>query len=323
MVTVAQLAIIPYLNTSELSGRFVPSLTFYDGAWRMWLPAGEQGEQLVEVKAVPAEACFFAKAPVAAGDLYLPFFDFLGQRGNSLRLQYAFRGIQDDIFNLSASLAKLSLLERSHEAVPQGLSRMATSEVEYFFTLMRSMFDLFQEALAKLWELVALRDEGVLKRGLKSSFADMLRYKGEPSSAEQIASRFGLPINVADCYARGRSTFDGLKRLRDKLVHSGSQLPHIFASEKPFLIARLDNPLPDIVVWSDDERRDNDLVPLLPVLETLIYRSFALFDQLVDEFGSVIRFPPPVAPDMQIFARGDFTEHLVAAVASGAKRTAP
>ncbi|MEF2549592.1 hypothetical protein VQ045_21000 [Aurantimonas sp. E1-2-R+4] len=322
MITIAQLATIPYLDTSALDGRFLATLSFYDNGWRMWLAAGEQREQLIEIKGEPAEACYFAAAPVVISDLYLPFFDFLSQRANYLQIKYAFSGIKDDLFNLSGSLAKLALLDQSHQAVPHGLSRMATSEVEYIVMVMRSLFDLFQEAMVKLWDRVTLLDASVTKCKLKPSFADMLRYKGEPSSAEEIASRFGLPINIAACYARGNAIFDNLKRLRDNLVHQGSPLPHIFGSEAPFLIARRDNPFPEIEVWHDDERRPNDLVPLLPVLETLIYRSFRVCDELAEAFASVVQFPPPVAPDMAIFARGDFTDHLVAAIASGAQRTA-
>ena len=130
MVTIAQLETIPFLDKSALKGRFIPSLTFHEVNWRLWIAAGNHGEMLLEIKGVPAEACYFAKEAVSQNDFYIPFFDFLAQRFNFPQMQRAFGGIQDDIFNLSGSLAKLALLEQSHHTVPRGLSRMAAGEVE-------------------------------------------------------------------------------------------------------------------------------------------------------------------------------------------------
>lgn len=320
MVTIAQLEAIPYIDAKTLSGRFLPSLTFHDKTWRLWMVAGNDGEMLFEMQGSPAEACYFARQPEAPDDLYLPFFDFLAQRANYLKMQRAFHGVQDDIFNLSGSLAKLDFLQQSHDAVPHGLSRMATGEIEYFMIVLRSLFDLYQEALMNLWDSVTLVDASITKKKLKKSFAGMLTFEGKPSDATTIAGRFGLPPGVAEGYARSRTVFDGLKKLRDNLVHNGSKGPHIFGGPGPFEIALKDNPFPELGIWEESERQPNDLVPLLPVLETLLYRSFLICDELAAAFLEVIQLPPPVAPSMGFFARGYFTGKLVDAIASGARR---
>jgi hypothetical protein len=52
-IDLSKLSVIPYLDVSNLHGRFISTLMFYDaGAWRMWISAGDQ---LVEIKAWPAE----------------------------------------------------------------------------------------------------------------------------------------------------------------------------------------------------------------------------------------------------------------------------
>jgi hypothetical protein len=320
MVTIAQLEGIPYIDAKTLSGRFLPSLAFHDETWRLWIVAGNDGEMLIEVQGFPAEACYFARQPEAPDDLYLPFFNFLAQRANYLEMQRAFHGVQDDIFNLSGSLAKLDLLQQSHDAVPHGLSRMATGEIEYFIVVLRSLFDLYQEALMKLWDNIILVDASITKQKLKKSFADMLTFKDKPADATTIAGRFGLPLGVAEGYARSRTIFDGLKKLRDNLVHNGSQAPHLFAGPGPFVIALRDNPFPELGIWEESERQPNDLVPLLPVLETLLYRSFLICDELAAAFLEVIQLPPPVAPSMAFFAKGYFTGKVVDAIASGSRR---
>ena len=320
MVSIAQLAAIPYLDAPALVGRFVPSLTFYDGDWRLWMAAGESGEMLFEMTGKPAESCYFAAEPEAPTDLFLPFLDFLAQRGNFMSLSHAFSGIHDDIFNLSGSLAKLSLLEQSRASVPHGLSRMAGSEVEYILMVLRSMLDLFQEGMMKLWDNVALYDDKIEKRRLKQSFADMINFKGAVSPVDEIATRFGLPMKIADCYDRARAIFEGLKRIRDNIVHHGSQPPHIFGGDGPFLIALRDNPFRNVGIWEEAEREENDLLPLLPVLEVLIYRSFEICNELSAAYLQAIQLPPPTAPSLAFFARGYFTKHLVDAVSSGRRR---
>ena len=320
MVTIAQLEAIPYIDAKALSGRFLPSLTFHDENWRLWMVAGNDGEMLIEIQGFPAEACYFARQPEAPDDLYLPFFDFLAQRANYLKMQRAFHGVQDDIFNLSGSLAKLDLLQQSHDAVPHGLSRMATGEIEYFMVVLRSLFDLYQEALMKLWDSVTLADASIAKKKLKESFADMLKFEDKPADAETIAKRFGLPLKIAEVYDRSRTIFDGLRKLRDNLVHNGSQAPHIFGGSGPFVIALRDNPFPELGIWEESERQPNDLVPLLPVLETLLYRSFLVCNELADAFLEVIQLPPPVAPSMGFFAKGYFTGKVVKAIESGSRR---
>ncbi len=317
MVTISQLAKTGYINTLDLEGRFIPSLSFHDGDWRLWIAAGNQDEMLLEIKGVPAEACYFSRQAEAPTDLFLFFLDFLAQRANYLEMKYAFGGIQDDIFNLSGSLAKLALLEHSHDAIPHGLSRMAAGEVEYFLIVLRSLFDLFQEILMKLWDSVVLLDKDIPKKRLNSSFSKMLTFNGKPADAGIISKRFGLPIQIAAQYESAAPIFTALKKLRDNLVHHGSQLPHIFAGEGQFVIALRDNPFPDIGAWEESERQKNDLVPLLPVLETLLYRSFLACDQLAAAFQQVIKLPTPVVPNMSFFARGYFTGRMVEAIESG------
>jgi len=188
MIAVAQLSSVPYLDLTNLAGRFIPSLCFYDARWRMWIEAGDDREFLIETAAVPAEACYFSVAAQSDVDLNLGALNFLAQRGCIASVQRAFAGLIDDLFNLSGSLAKIQLLERSRETIPNGLSRLATTEVEYIVMLCRSIFDLYQEAMSRLWDSVQLFDQQKHRQKLKLSYADMVTFKGASCDAEQIRS---------------------------------------------------------------------------------------------------------------------------------------
>lgn len=317
------LAEIPYLNHADLAGRFISSLSFYDGGeWQIWLLGGEGSEQkLFRMQGWPAEGCYFARSPVETGDLYLPSFDFVGRIACFAELQKTVSAIQDDLLNLSTSLAKLAHLQSVKDRIPRGLSRMATTEVEYVVLVCRSLFDLFQEILLKLWDRVQLIDPAARKRRLKSSFARTMLVGEQPLAPFEIADRFGLPLQIAECYGRAADVFLALRRFRDNIVHHGSPVQHIFEGDGSFQIASKLGPLPEMVVWYDDERQPNDLVPLLPAIETLIYRTLATWDDFSLTISRLIGLPAPTVPDMHLYLRGYFTSVLVAALKSGAARS--
>ncbi len=317
------LAEIPFLDHVNIADRFLSCLTFYDkGDWHFWMIAGESGDQrLVKMKAWPAESVYFSIAPVVASDLYLSSIDFTGRIACYYELQKAVSGIRDDIFNLATSLAKLDLLQAARALVPQSLSRMASTEVEYVALVCRSLLDLFQEVMANLWNRVQLLDDSVHKKPLKNSFARTILNNERILSPEDISTRFGMPIEIANCYGRVTEIFMSLRRFRDNIVHHGSQMQHIFNGDDCFLIASRFTPFPDMVLWDDDERMENDLVPLIPAIETLIYRTLAVCDDFCLALSQHIKFPPPVVPGMHLFMRSYFTGRLISALDSGNRRS--
>lgn len=317
------LAEIPYLDHPSLPGRFLSSLLFFDEDWHCWIIAGvEDDRKLMKVKAWPSEGWYFAREAVEANDLLLASIDFTGRVACYCEVQKAVGAIRDDVLNLSASLAKLDYLQGARARIPHGLSRMAATEVEYIVLVCRSLFDLFQEILAKLWKRVHLLEPRVIKKPFKDSFARMITSNGQLLTNEQISARFGLPLELANCYGRAASIFLELRRFRDNIVHHGSQLQHIFEGDGCFLIASCFQPFRDMVLWDESERRPNDLVPLLPAVETLIFRTLTVCDDFCIALARHIQFPPPTVPGMQLFLRGHFNSQLIAAMKSGEKRSA-
>jgi hypothetical protein len=321
-ITTDLLAEIPYLDHASIPGRFLSCLTFYDEDWQFWVVAGEPDHQkLFKMKGWPAEACYFAREPVEPKDLYLLSVDFTGRIACFDDLQKPVGAIRDDIFNLSASLAKLVHLQAAKEQIPHGLSRMATTEVEYVVLVCRSLFDLFQEVMVKLWNRIELSDQSIRKTPLKDSFARTILRGDRLLTPEEISARFGMPMEIAGCYGRAANIFLALRRFRDNIVHHGSQMQHIFDGDGSFLIASRFTPFPDLVLWEDSERRPNDLVPLLPAVEALIFRTLAVCDDFCVALSHNVLCPPPIVPNMYLFMRGYFTENLVAALESGARRS--
>jgi hypothetical protein len=149
-IALTELAKIPYLDVPNFDGRAIASLSFYaDGDWHLWLRT-EAG--LLRVKAWPGEGFYFATEPQSDRDGYLHFLDFIAQHGNSRGVARPLEGLMDDFFNLGACLKKFDILVDYAEGDRRGASRLVLTELEYLFSLCRSVFDLLQEVIAAQWD---------------------------------------------------------------------------------------------------------------------------------------------------------------------------
>lgn len=307
-IALEKLATIPYLDVANLGGRTITSLMFHDdGSWRCWIAAGDQ---LIEMKAWPAESVYFSKDGAAPTDIAFHFLDFMSQQASFPQVMPALFGIRDDYFNLSASLAKIQHLHATRAAVKDGCARMVVSEVEYVFLVCRSIFDLLQEIALKLWDTIQLMDSSVEKKPLKESFNAMTQFEGKPATRESLERRFGLPAPLADYYVRWQGFFHLLRGFRDNVVHRGSQVQTIFTGESGFLISKSLRPFLDMDVWQENERLPNDLVPLMPALGVVVYKTLEACDDFSMTLSQMVRFPPPIVPGMRLFMRGYFNESL-------------
>lgn len=317
-IELANLLTIPYLDTSNIQGRFISTLMFHDGGkWRTWLPVGDK---LIEMKAWPAEAFYFSSEPESPTDIYLHFLNFIAQRASFPGAQKPIHGLHDDIFNLSASLAKISHLHTTRDAVGNGVSRMVATEVEYVFSVCRSIFDLLQEIACALWSSIELHDTSVKRKPLPDSFSKMVRYEGRESTEEELSKRFGLPQPLAAYYKRNAGFFLTLREFRDNIIHHGSKVQSLFSNESGFFIQHSLRPFSNMNIWRGEEILKNNLAPLLPALGVVAYKTISACEDFSSTIEKIIQFPPPIAPGMRLFMRGYFNESFSATIADAANR---
>lgn len=158
------------------------------------------------------------------------------------------------------------------------------------------------------------------QRDLKKSFREMLMFGGERADSASLQNRFGLPENVADCYIRASDVFFSIRKFRDNIIHQGSPLPTMFETSDGFKISAKFAPMPDLNIWHDYERDTNYLVLLLPALQAIVSQTLNVCDDFSTELKGVIKFPDPIAPDMSLYIRSYFSEHLVEAIRSASER---
>lgn len=297
---------IPFLDKDQLDGRFVAGITFYDGDWHAFLPI-EDG-RVVWTKAWPAETLYYGTHPETPSDLNTDFLQFIGQHANFVTVKRPFSAIVDDIHNIAASIYKLELL---HATKHEGASRLAATEIEYLLTVCRSIFDHLQEALAELWKTVSFTDS-TRKFELPPTFTGMVLRKNQQQTAQEIALRYGLPLYIAGGYVRHAEMFLKIREFRDRFIHNGKPVDIIFKGEAAFQVQRRLGPFRDLDIWDENEVEPNEIVPLLPILAQIIHGTFFACEDFARSWSYLIKHPPATAPDMKLYVRGYFNEHLIA-----------
>jgi len=319
---VSEITAIPYLDPRETTDRFLSSTSFYDnGAWRTWAPVEGPGQQVVEIKAWPAESFYYGRTAEKPSDFESGFLTFLAQRVNYRGLSRYLTSIQDDVLNLSTALAKLDLIFRTGSS-HDGSIRMAATEVEYILLVCRSLFDLLQELLAKLWAKVTLIDPAARKKALKDTFSKMVLFDNKLLLAGDIAERYALPLVLAECYARHSPIFEKIRQFRDNLVHGGSRVDTIFRGGEDFLIRKRLGPFLNLGIWRDDEIEPNELGPLKPALALIIRGTLAACEDFALTLQGCLQFGGATVPGMNLYIRGYYNAELLQALMDADQRLA-
>lgn len=320
-IDAAQFAQIPFINAAELPGRTLFSTLFYDGKWHAWINAGSR---LFATEMWPAESIYFGTRPEQETDVCLHFLNMIGQRLNHLPVAKLFFGLQDDILNLSASLAKIRHLHRTRRDHKQGASRMIATEVEYLHGVCRSIFDLWQEVVVKFWDSITLVDQSVKKRQLRKSYREMIFSDNKLRTVDELMNRFpGFPRPLAECYVRSGAFFADLRKFRDRIIHQGAGVDIVFDGEEDFLIAEARVPFTNMNIWREDDRRSNGLVPLTPALGYVIYRTLEACEGISQTIEAYFKLLPPAVPNFHIFLRGYFNEELTSVLSDVHQRVNP
>ncbi|WP_441234478.1 hypothetical protein [Bradyrhizobium sp. 930_D9_N1_4] len=309
-IDIEQLTSIPFLDHGELSGRFLCSTMFYDGEWHAWIDAGGR---LFKTQMWPAETVYFGTRAEKPTDVCLHFLNLMAQRLNCYPISRQLFALQDDVYNVAASLAKIQHLHRSRKEFENGVTRLVATELEYVHSVCRSVFDLWQEVLVAIWSNIRLLDPAVKKRQLKKSYADMLFSANKPRTAQELTDRFGIPGPLAECYTRSTDFFADLRQFRDRVVHHGGGPQTIFDSDDGFLMVASRMPFRGPTLWRPDEFRPNDLVPLLPVVNFAIYRTIAICGEFSETLEQIFQLQPPTVPKFHLYLRGYFDAALMRA----------
>ena len=187
----------------ELHGRAVPMLPVYDPDYDGehvpdWFLAVIQNGKVNWVDAFPTESRYFGKGPASEQDIFFPFVHFYTQHASWPNLMGILERIEDDIQNLAMCMSKIALYQHLSQSSSFETRRFVVSEIEYIFSVCRSLYDLFQDIARNSWDIVQLEDGG--KNSLPSSFASIALSGDEPVAAEELEEKYGLFPSLAEFY---------------------------------------------------------------------------------------------------------------------------
>ncbi|MGD9807767.1 MAG: hypothetical protein AB7E76_08000 [Deferribacterales bacterium] len=305
-VTLEDLQKVSYLNINELDSRFVMLQPCHhsNGKWEQWVPTSEG---LIKLKTIDfISGCYFAKQPAGHKDVYIYFIEFLIKKALYKGSVHYFKGILEDIYNLSACINKLNVFHSVWlEDENMVTNQFVTSELEYLVKVSRSMYDLLQEIIVSTWSNIKFNDASLGHKKLPKSFAKMVYKNNQLSSAPEIAERYSLPALLAEFYYRNGTFFDWLKHFRDNIIHGGNNIDYIFMTNEGFALSIEKNPFKDLHIWEVTNVKPNGLGSVRALMAYIILNTINSLEDFANVIQHIIQFPPDIAPDYHVFIRGE------------------
>jgi len=299
---------IPYIDSKNFHGRALSTLSFYaEDDWHMWV---HTEEELVYLKGHPVEGFYFSKQPENQSDVYFEFLNFIAQRSCWPEVIPCFHGIRDDLFNITASLKKFEILYKVSDQYKTGTSRFVVTELEYLFSLCRSIFDLLQEMISKQWRTVKLLDTSIHKKSLPQTFSKVVLQGESVRSAIEIVDKYSIPIKLAEFYERQGTFFQILRTFRDRFIHGGNSIDSILVTEKGFAVRENTQPFSTFDVWNTKHQIENNLCSLRPAIAHIVTKTLEACEDYAYTIQRVIQYPPEMVPEMLFYMRGPFTNEL-------------
>lgn len=309
-----------FFLAKQLHGRSVPLLPVYDPEydgehvpdwaedpdWFMWII---QNGEVHSLDGYPAEASYFGKEAAKDGDVYFPFYHFYTQHASWPDLMGILKHIEDDIRNLAASMSKIALFQYlSRTGAELDARRFVISEIEYIFSVCRSLYDLLQDIARNSWDKVQLKEGG--KNSLPSSFASIALSGDDPVPADDLIEKYGLSESLADFYESEAEEFTRIRSFRDDILHYGKTMDLIFTTEEGYSVQATMEPFAGVDVWDEGTFLQNDLAPIWPPIAHTIQHSLTAMNRFQRALTTEIEFPPEIAPGYKVWIRGQFVHNL-------------
>ena len=287
----------------DLDNRIVPLCPVLDaeGKWHAWLRIGKDLKEISIIK--PIEDTYFAKKLDSEQDVYFDFMNFMYQRGTREDVYPILGCIRNDVYNLAACFQKIELFHKLKHEQNIEINRFVITEIEYIFSVCRSLFDLFQFIAKKYWAGIKLFDSTIKKRDLNDSFAGMALKGEEIRTADELQKKFGLPLPWANLYIQEADFFKKIRKYRDSIHHQGLTPNIIFHAPEGFAISSTYKPFACFNIWKKETFLRNNLAPVKPIIAFVVKETLGAMDRYINMLSRIIKFPEEIAPGYRLFMR--------------------
>lgn len=305
-VSKEEIAKVSYIEVDSFDERVIPLQPCYLGesTWESWIST-ENG--LLPFKVVDViDACYFSKEPARNTDIYIGFINLIMKRAYFKELVHFENGILEDINNLSASVAKINTFHDMWRKDKDIISRrFITTELEYIFKVCRSLFDLLQEVIMKIWSRFQYIDTTLEVKKLAPKFSKMIFHNSQISTSQEIAERYLIPLPLAEFYERNGKFFSWLRSYRDKISHGGNSIQSLYIMDDGFAISTESEPFKGLHIWEHSELKPNGLGSVRAVVSYAILNTLTALEDFSVVIQSIMQLPPDIAPKHNVYARGE------------------
>lgn len=293
---------IPYVDNVPSDGRVVHSYPYFDETKNGFITHIPNTDgTLTWVWAEPIESLYYAKSvPIDLNDIYLDFNNVLIQNYSYPTINYYLNGVIKDILNCSAFFEKYFIFHDLYiNSNDLSIKSLISTEIEYFFGNIRSIYDLLQKIIKSLWKI----ETG---ENLPSSFADIVK-----QSDEDLKTKYGLSDPLINYYNNTKDLFSACKKIRDDINHNGHTVDSIFCDEDGFAIQNSDPIFSQFVhVWPIEKVKKNGLVSLLALASFITMQTIENLDNLSLPIMHSISHGPPLSNTYKVILRGPYINHL-------------
>jgi hypothetical protein len=292
------------LDTAHLNHRAVPIFPYYnDHKWNFWIQHNSALIPILMENLV--EGYYFAKKPVNPEDVYLKFVNFIVRRCYTTEIAYFEKGICEDLLNLATSLKKVDFFHACWRKDKSSIDRrFVVTEVEYIFKVCRSIYDLFQEIVFRIWQTVSFSDPTCQKKKLKDTFSRMVLTNNQLLTAEEIADKYSLPATLAEFYERQSKFFVWIRKYRDQISHGGKSLDSIYILDDGFAVSTERHPFSGLHIWDITTLKPNGLGSLRALLSYIVLNTLYTLEDFPEIIMESIIFPEDISSNNNVYLRG-------------------
>ena len=264
-----------------------------------------QGNKLTWIFAEPVEGCYYAEEIIdESKDIYLKMIDAIGRHYSFDSVINTLLSAIRDIENCSAVVEKyfvfLDLYRNTKDVLT---SNLITTDLEYFFGNVRSLYDLLHDVMKDLWKRT-------VKKKLPKTFNKMVR-----KSSEDLKRKYDLPEQLIKYYINTKDFFVKCREIRDSIYHRGLNIQIVFCTEDGFALQKnpiFPNPITSkFDIWPEEKIKKNGLVSVLALISYINKRLLEDTDAFSQALIQSIQPPPPISETHKLFLRGPYIRHLL------------
>jgi len=301
----SELRKVPYVENIPLNGRSVflqPFLDKSDGIFKTFTP---QGKKLVMIFAEPVQACYYAEERIdESSDIYIKLIDIVARHYSFEPVMNTLLSVIRDIENCSAVIEKYFVFLKTYKTENDPLiGNLVTTDLEYFFGNIRSVYDLLQNLVRDLWKRTSNPE-------LPDSYYDLV--KQDP---EILKTKYNLPEPLIEYYKKTKDFFFKCRRIRDNILHRGLDIQLVFSTDDGFALQKnpmFPNPITlEFDIWPNEKVKKNWLVSVLALISHIIKTVIEDTDTLSEALTQSITPPTPISATRKLFLRGPYVHHLL------------